>query len=89
MSESKETSFETKCEILSDLWLTYRGQEDFKDFIDYNDLGLPAAFLLSEELATPSDRLKDMINESFVLLLASLEMEEDTGFDSLDDLLVG
>jgi len=89
MSEYKETSFETKCEILSDLWLTYRGQEDFKDFIDYNDLGLPAAFLLSEELATPSDRLRDMINESFSLLLASLEIEEDTGFDSLDDLLVG
>jgi hypothetical protein len=86
--ENKETTFEAKCEILSDLWMDHRNQEDFEDFISYNDLGLPLAFLVGEELVTPSEMAKKMIEETFDLFLAALEVE-DTGFDSLDDLLVG
>jgi hypothetical protein len=87
MSDNKETSFDTKCEILSDLWLNHKGDEGLDDFIEYNDLGLPLAFLVSEDLVTPSNRANDMINETFDLLIAALEIE-DTGFDSLDDLLM-
>jgi hypothetical protein len=89
MSDQINTPFETRCNILADLWLSYRDEIDFKDFIQYNDVGLPAAFIVSEELATPNDRLKLMINETFDLLLAAMDLEEDTGFDSIDDMLVG
>jgi hypothetical protein len=85
--ENKETPFEIKCEILSDLWMDHRHQEDFEDFISYNDLGLPLAFLIGEELVTPSDMAKKMIEETFELFLAALEVD-DKGFDSLDDLLM-
>lgn len=86
--ENKETTFDTKCEILAELWLDHRNQEDFEDFIEYNDLGLPLGFLIAEELVTPSERARAMVEETFNILLATLEIE-DTGFDSLDDLLVG
>jgi len=86
--DNKETSFDNKCEILSDLWMDHRNQEDFEDFIGYNDLGLPLAFLIDSELVTPSEMAKKMVEETFELLLAALEVK-DTGFDSLDDLLVG
>ena len=86
--ENKETPFEIKCEILAELWLDHRNQEDFKDFIEYNDMGLPLAFMISEELVTPSERARAMVEETFTILLATLEVE-DTGFESLDDLLVG
>jgi hypothetical protein len=86
--DNKETSFDNKCEILSDLWMDHRNQEDFEDFISYNDLGLPLAFLIDSELVTPSEMAKKMVEETFELLLAALEVK-DTGFDSLDDLLVG
>jgi hypothetical protein len=89
MSDQINTPFETRCNILADLWLSYRDEIDFKDFIQYNDVGLPAAFIVSEELATPNDRLKLMINETFDLLLKAMEIEEDTGFESIDDMLVG
>ena len=89
MSDQINTPFETRCNILADLWLSYRDEIDFKDFIQYNDVGLPAAFIVSEELATPNDRLKLMINETFDLLLAAMDLEEDTGFESIDDMLVG
>ena len=89
MSDKKETPFETKCMILADLWMNYRKDDDFQDFLEYNDVGLPAAWLLAEELCTPNEKLKGMIDETFILLLAALEIKDDTGFDSLDDLLVG
>ena len=84
-----ETSFETRCDILSDLWIEYKEEPQFRDFVSYNDLGLPLAFLVSENLVTPNDKAIMMVNETFVLLLRSLEIEEDSGFDSLDDLLMG
>ena len=89
MSDQINTPFETRCNILADLWLSYRDEVDFKDFVQYNDVWLPAAFIVSEELATPNDRLKLMINETFDLLLAAMDLEEDTGFESIDDMLVG
>lgn len=84
-----ETPFETRCDILSDLWIEYKEEPQFRDFVSYNDLGLPLAFLVSEDLVTPNDKAIMMVNETFVLLLRSLEIEEDAGFDSLDDLLMG
>jgi hypothetical protein len=88
MSDSEETTFESKCGILSDLWMNYRFDKQFEDFIDYNDVGLPLAFIVSEDLAKPSVLAKSMIDETFALLLAALKLQ-DTGFDSLDDLFVG
>lgn len=89
MSENKGTPFETRCDILADLWMNYRKDDEFQDFAEYNDVGLPAAWMVTEDLCSPSDRLKGMIDETFRLLLAALEIQEDHGFDSLDDLLVG
>ena len=87
--ENKQTPFEVRCMILADLWMNYRKDDEFQDFLEYNDVGLPAAWLIAEELCTPGDKLKGMINETFVLLMKALDIEEDTGFDSLDDMLVG
>jgi hypothetical protein len=87
MAKTGKTSFEKKCEILSDLWTDYRDDEDFKDFFEYNDLGVPMAYGLVAKLIeklTP-DGVR-YIEDSFRLLLEGLETE-DTGFDSLSDLL--
>jgi hypothetical protein len=91
MSEEDKstTSFETKCEILAELWMGYRGDKGFEDFIQYNDMGLPLAFFIAEELVEPSAKAKDLVEETFNILLILLEIQEDTGFESLDDLLVG
>jgi hypothetical protein len=80
------TSFENQCYILSDLWLNYRYDEEFKDFIEYNDLGLPLAYAVSEKIVEKTKEAQVMIEESFSLLLAAVETD-DTGFDSLDDIL--
>ena len=87
MSDLGTTPFSKKCEILGDLWLDYREDESFQDFFEYNDLGVPIAYgiqtKLVEKLTSEGTRI---VEESFRLLLAGLSVE-DTGFDSLEDLL--
>jgi hypothetical protein len=83
-------NYQTKCSILGDLWSNYRFDEDFEQFIDYNDLGLPLAYFLAEGLVTeitPEGQL--FVNESFNLFIAALEIKEEEIKDdmSLNDLL--
>jgi hypothetical protein len=80
------TTFDNKCAILADVWLNYRYDEQFLDFIEYNDMGLPLAYALSEGIVKGTDLSTTFIEETFGLLLAGLEIE-DTGFESLDDVL--
>jgi hypothetical protein len=81
------TPFETKCSILADLWMDYRGDEEFTDFLEYNDLGLPIAYAISNGIVKTLPMAESFINETFDLLLASLEIQEDAGFETLADLL--
>jgi hypothetical protein len=80
------TPFESICEILADLWINHKHEKTFQDFISYNDLGLPLAFLIDSELVIPTELAKRYIEETWNILLNSLEIENDTGFESLEDL---
>jgi hypothetical protein len=80
------TTFENKCYILSDLWMNYRSEDNLKDFIWYNDIGLPLSYMLSEEIVQSTPEAMKLVEETFDLLLAAVE-SEDKGFDSLDEIL--
>ena len=85
---SPQNSFENKCNVLSDLWMQYRFDKQFEDFVSYNDIGLPLAFLISEELVNAKPQAKSMVEETYDLLLAALG-KEDGEFESFDDLMLG
>jgi hypothetical protein len=82
------TTFKAKCQILSELWIKYRDEETLEDFFEYNDLSLPLAFLIAEEIVTDKNSaIEGFIEESFMLLLSAVGLE-DKGFDNLDDILI-
>jgi methylthioribose-1-phosphate isomerase len=81
-----ETSFDNKCHILAEVWLEYRQDEEFTDFVEYNDLGLPLAYALSNSIVKVTPQAKKFVNETFDLLLAGLDLE-DSGFETIADLL--
>jgi hypothetical protein len=81
-----ETEFTVKTEMLADLWLNYKDDPEFLDFISYNDLGLPLSYLLANLIVLPTPLATTFVEETFVLLLAAMEIPEDEGFESLDDL---
>jgi hypothetical protein len=80
------TSYTDKCSILAELWLNYRSDEEFQDFIEYNDLGLPLAYAIDNDIVKSTEMAQRFVEETFDLFLASLSVE-DTGFDNLDELL--
>jgi hypothetical protein len=81
------TTIENKIAILADLWLNYKDDEDFEDFIQYNDLGLPLAYAINENVVEKSEMAINFIEETFALLLAGLELPDDSEYLTLDDLL--
>ena len=77
-----QTDFSNKVSILAELYSNYRYDDGLKDFIEYNDLGLPLAFLASEGLAQITEDGAGYIEETFLLFLSSLSLE-DEGFETL------
>jgi hypothetical protein len=80
------TTFENKCAILAEIWTGYRDDENFEDFIAYNDLGLPLAYMIDSGIVTTTDKCVSLIEDSFTLLLDQLG-QEDEYWQSLEDLL--
>lgn len=80
------TSFEAMCSILGELWMDYKSDKYFKDFIEYNDIGLPIAFLVDNELAEPSKLAIQYVYETWDIFLAALEIKEDAGWESLEEV---
>lgn len=81
-----QTDFNSKCVILADLWINYGHESEFRDFVEFNDIGLPLAYFTAEKLCTINDAGARFVDETFDLFLESLGIE-DTGFEFLDEVL--
>lgn len=86
MNDEQETSFQNKTRILGDLLYNYGKDEEFADFVEYNNLGLPLAYLLSEGIVQSTVIAEKLVNETWELFLAGLGIADD-GFESLDEIL--
>lgn len=80
------TDFSDICSILGKLYFFYQDDDNFTEFLEFNDLGLPLAYLASEGLCEVNDDGKRYIAETWEMLLASLELE-DEGFTDLEQML--
>lgn len=80
------TSFETVCSILAELWSNYRQDKGLSDFIEYNDLGLPLAFLIDAQMVDASPVAKEYVLETWQIFLAALGLENDIEWKSLDQI---
>ena len=81
------TPTEVRVEILAELWMDYRDEEYFADFMTYADLGLPLSYLLRENVVTRNPETDRFIGDTWEMFL-SLVALEDTGFETLGDVLV-
>lgn len=81
------TDFVNKTNILGDFWTSYRNEPGFEEFVSYNDLGLPLAFAISEAIVDPTPSATELIEETFAMLLATLNIAEDGEYESVNDML--
>lgn len=80
------TTFENKSLILGQLWVNHKLDDEWADFVEYNDLGLPLAFAFAEGIVNHTPTLEQYINETWELLLEGMDIE-DSGFDDFQDLV--
>jgi hypothetical protein len=80
------TDFSKKCEVLAELWMNYRDDDNLKDFVDYNDLGLPMAYLANTELVTIGEAGKIYIDETFALLCSVIGVDPEGEYISLNQM---
>lgn len=85
MSEATNTPLSNRADILSELWIKYKGSEGFEDFITYNDLGLPLAYAVSHGIIESNTMVDGFINETFDVFVEALEIE-DIGYDDLTSM---
>lgn len=83
------TDYAKQIEILNEVWYHHRDEEQFFDFVDFNDVGLPLAHLIHKGIVESTPMAEELVRESFGLLLALFNINDDTGFDSLDKIIKG
>ena len=79
------TDFSNKCAILGDLYSNYGQDPEFRDFVEFNDLGLPLAYFSDQGLCELSTDGERYIEETWILFVKSLGIE-DVGFEDLDEM---
>jgi hypothetical protein len=80
------TNFSNKAGILADLWINFRDQEEFADFIEYNDIGLPLAYYIHTEIVLPTQQAELYVEETFNLLCAALDLDLDGDYETLNEM---
>lgn len=86
-SDSTSTDFSKKCEILDELWMSYRSEEPLEAFMEYNDLALPLAFAINEGIVESTPTAKIYIEEAWGMLCEFLKIDETQSYESLDDMM--
>lgn len=84
--------FSQKCEMLAELWNSYKTDKKFEDFFEYNDLGLPLAFMIEQKIVNKTPLAEVYINETFELLhealgLGPVDENWDYDYANLEDMI--
>lgn len=82
------TPFSNRCRILGDLWLNFKNDEEFADFIQYNDLGLPLAYFISEGFVSQyNEDAEEFINETWDFFTRALNLDYNAEYNSLEEII--
>ena len=80
------TPYNTKYAILSNLWTDYKDDKDMADFFEYNDLGLPLAFMIEQKIVESTPVAQVYIEETFELLVESLGLDSEEVYESIEEM---
>lgn len=86
--ENTPTNFDTRLEILTEFYTTYKNQPEWLEFTEANDIGLPLAFVVNTGIVPNSRQAIEYINETFInLLIETTGIPTDKGYNGLDELI--
>jgi len=79
------TPFSSKCEILYDLYMNY--SDEYEEFIDANDIGVPAAVLSHIGAVTLTDKGIHSIEETWTSLCDILEIDPYGNYPTIEFMM--
>ena len=78
----------TKAQIIIEFVDMKSENEEFDDFFSYNDLGIPLAVAVHNELCQLNDKGVDILEETYLLLLTELRVDDvNKEYEDLDEVL--
>jgi hypothetical protein len=77
--------FADKTGLLAQLWIDFREDDQFKPFMEYNDIGVPMGYFIAEGLVTPTPLGEQYVEESIDMLFTLLNITE-VEIDELDEI---
>ena len=76
----------TKAEILVQFTQDEFNSGDYEDFFDYNDLGVPLAIAINNDLVILTDAGEQLLDETWKDLCLLFEADPNGEYESIDDL---
>ena len=81
------TSFLKKCEILAEVHVEAGFNPNLNEFRKYNDIGLPLAYLINEDLVEPKEQSLKYIDSTWRMLSESLGIDPNGDYKDSADFL--
>lgn len=76
-----------QCVALGELWLFYREDakhnEAWNDFFEWADIGLPLAYMISQDLADPKEEAETFIEETWEAFCEMISIDPEGDYDNL------
>lgn len=80
------TNLETKMQILSDFWVHYSTSEEYAEFAEVHDIGIPLAMLVLQGHATASPSGIKWIESDYDDLCEELVIDKYGDYTSLEQM---
>jgi hypothetical protein len=76
----------TKAEILVQFTQDEFNSGEYDEFFDYNDLGIPMAIAVTQDMVILTDSGEQLLNETWNELCLLFNANPDDEYESIDDL---
>jgi hypothetical protein len=81
------TDYSKKIDILHEVFFDHATDSRFQEFAEINDLGLPLAHAIWDGIVESTPLAKELIEQTYAMLLDMFGVKDDVGFESLADIM--
>ena len=78
----------TKAEILVQFTQDHFNSDEYDEFFDYNDLGIPMSIAITQDMVILTDAGEQLLEETWIELCLLFNADPNGEYESIDDLMV-
>ena len=79
--------FDNKAKVVAECWMITRKSDDWKQLIEFGDIGFPLAWAHTNEAATLGDRGKEFVIQVYDLIVATLMIDASKVYEDFEAML--